>query len=34
MSMRDAVNAIISDQEATIEQLEDYISGPGSRDRT
>ena len=29
MSMRDVVNAIISDQEATIEQLQDYISGTG-----
>jgi len=29
MSMRDLVNAIISAQETHIEQLEDYISGPG-----
>jgi CBS domain-containing protein len=27
VSMRDTVNAIIADQEATIEQLQDYISG-------
>jgi CBS domain-containing protein len=33
MSMRDMVNAIISAQETTIEQLEDYISGAGHRDR-
>jgi CBS domain-containing protein len=33
MSMRDMVNAIISDQESTIEQLEDYISGEGRRDK-
>jgi CBS domain-containing protein len=32
MSMRDLVNAIISDQETTIEQLQDYISGEGHRD--
>ena len=32
MSMRDMVNAIISDQEATIAQLEDYISGEGHRE--
>ena len=31
MSMRDMVNAIIQDQEATIAQLEDYISGEGHR---
>jgi CBS domain-containing protein len=33
LSMRDLVNAIISDQETTIEHLEDYISGEGHRDR-
>jgi CBS domain-containing protein len=33
MTMRDMVNAIISAQETTIEQLEDYISGAGYRDR-
>jgi len=33
MSMRDLVNAIISDQATTIEHLEDYISGEGHRDR-
>jgi len=33
MSMRDMVNAIIQDQESTIEQLEDYISGTERRDR-
>jgi CBS domain-containing protein len=33
MSMRDLVNAIISDQETTIEHLENYISGEGLRDR-
>jgi CBS domain-containing protein len=33
MSVRDLVNAIISDQETTIEHLEDYISGEGHRDR-
>jgi CBS domain-containing protein len=33
MSMRDLVNAIISDQEATIENLENYISGEGFRDQ-
>ena len=32
MSMRDMINAIIAAQESHIEQLEDYISGPGSRD--
>jgi len=32
MSMRDLVNAIISDQATTIEHLEDYISGEGHRD--
>jgi len=31
MSMRDMINAIISAQESHIEQLEDYISGPGHR---
>jgi CBS domain-containing protein len=33
MSMRDMVNAIISAQETTIEQLQDYISGPGNQNR-
>jgi CBS domain-containing protein len=33
LSMRDLVNAIISDQETTIEHLEDYISGEGHRER-
>jgi CBS domain-containing protein len=32
MSMRDLVSAIISDQETTIEHLENYISGEGHRD--
>ena len=33
MSMRDTVNAIISEQASTIEHLEDYISGPGRREK-
>jgi predicted transcriptional regulator len=31
MSMRDTVNAIISEQASTIDHLEDYISGPRDR---
>jgi CBS domain-containing protein len=31
LSMRDVVNAIISDQQSTIEELEEYIAGTGYR---
>jgi CBS domain-containing protein len=31
LSMRDVVNAIISDQQSTIEELQEYIAGTGYR---
>jgi CBS domain-containing protein len=31
VSMRDVVNAIVTEQEATIEELEEYIAGTGYR---